>query len=141
MLFIITASIFFGMAPIEISFLDMPKGSVDLVQIRGFSYQTSDGQYILSAEPNLKSCCVGSADKSRQQILLGDSISTFPGSQAIVVRGSLHVHPAEHLGYYTLENVSIVQETGFPWLTLSMAAMTLICGYSIIKRKLSKNRK
>lgn len=52
---------------------DFAKYEGQQISIRGFLYQTADDRWILAAEPNLKSCCIGTEHKSRPQIqILGD---------------------------------------------------------------------
>lgn len=60
-------------------------------EIRGFLYKTEKQQYILAAEPNLKSCCVGSASKRNKQILVSGTIDPqlFNSDRPITLKGLL----------------------------------------------------
>ena len=49
-----------------ISLLDIPSSSPlegQEVRVRGFLYRDQEGRYVLAAEPNLRSCCMGHAAK------------------------------------------------------------------------------
>ena len=60
------------------------------VRITGFLYTTPDSRTILSPEPNLKSCCVGSSTKRSRQILLDGGGTAFEQSdRAVTVEGVL----------------------------------------------------
>lgn len=64
------------------------------VQIRGFLYRSDEGNWILSAEPNLMTCCVNKQDKiGRIIFVIGSSLEASP-SQAVTVEGLLSINPA-----------------------------------------------
>lgn len=102
--------------PKEISFFELnykikefnPEGN--LIQIRGFLYETSDFRIVLATEPNLKSCCVGSALKKQKQILVsGDVGALLNDRSAITLKGNLEVNHQNDFPFH-LTNAMIVDE-------------------------------
>lgn len=85
------------------------------VEVRGFFYESKEGKHILAAQPNLKSCCVGSSKKiSRQIVLLGD-LPEMPQQRAVTVRGVFAAAPTfgeddELIGLYYLKNIELLNE-------------------------------
>lgn len=63
------------------------------VQIRGFLYQREDGTLILSSEPNLKTCCLGSKDKISQQVIVESQIAYVPSSRSVTMQGYFSISP------------------------------------------------
>lgn len=83
------------------------------VEIRGFVYSRANGVQILASQPNLKSCCVGSASKIRNQIVLNGELSST--DQAINVRGILKIDPkhndnGELTQLFVLDNPQVQKE-------------------------------
>lgn len=95
------------------------------ISIRGFLYQTAEKQWILAADPDLKSCCVGSHDKARRQIYLEDELF-LPGqpAQAITLQGRFH-HTDEGPPYYWLSEVTVVAEST-SWGAYTFAGVIII---------------
>lgn len=81
------------------------------IAIRGFLYQTADKQWILAADPDLKSCCVGASDKARRQIYLEGKLKVpQQTTQAITLQGRFR-SSLEGPPYYWLSDVAIVNES------------------------------
>lgn len=79
------------------------------VQIRGFLYHKLDeeGMWVLAAEPNLKSCCVGNKDKAgRQLIVNGDMLKD--SSRATLLEGKLLISNQSQ-GYFYALNEAVIQ--------------------------------
>lgn len=112
------------------------------VRIRGFLYQTQDGRWILSAEPNLKTCCVGSPAKALQQILVTGDFAKET-LEPVTVEGIFLVEPVngpKGTGQlFKLENAKIYQERsgGIPYGTLAIASLVLggIAFFWVYRRK------
>lgn len=71
---------------------DLPKvEGVREVKVRGFLYASSDGNVILAAEPNLKTCCVGASHKMDRQIIVEglEPIAGRGGYSVVTVEGEL----------------------------------------------------
>jgi hypothetical protein len=77
------------------------------VVIRGFLYPKEGGQWILAAEPNLRSCCVGTAKNARRQfrVEFAGQVPDEAASTARSVKG--YVHLAD--GYLRLSNAELAQ--------------------------------
>lgn len=107
------------------------------VRIKGFLYANKDSCLILAAEPNLKSCCVGSASNSKRQILIKDII--LPSlTSAIEVEGLLRIDPAS-FPRFQLENARLIEREAPSLLFLGSACTVLfscaIGAYLTIKKK------
>ncbi|MFN0064630.1 MAG: hypothetical protein ACKVOH_00150, partial [Chlamydiales bacterium] len=68
---------------------DASQVSEDKAQIKGFLFATSDGKWVLSQEPNLKTCCVGKPTKSESQIFLEGDFFEYPQNRVLVCQGFL----------------------------------------------------
>lgn len=70
------------------------------VKIRGFLYSKGKNEWVLAADPNLKTCCIGSKEKATQQIFLDGKFSEKLVNQVIEVEGILNFDPIGHKGRY-----------------------------------------
>lgn len=69
------------------------------VTISGFLYQSPTNEWILSALPNLKSCCVGSHQKKKEQIYIefGSPSSFSPSKRVVKIQGVFHYSSDDEL--------------------------------------------
>jgi len=110
------------------------------VHVNGF-LSFHDGQWILSCEPHLKSCCI--PNKMGQQIVIKNfNIDSVPSSM-VSMTGLFLVHPewdseGELKQLFVLENASIVLP-GWPFSTLLCALLTL-CGSVFLAFLLKKEK-
>ena len=78
------------------------------LSLRGFLYKTDQGEWILSAEPNLKSCCVGTKSKAQSQVALSGNLDESHLQKAVTVKGNWSKEPR-----YQIKNAEI--EVGAQW--------------------------
>lgn len=96
------------------------------MEIRGFLYQTKQGAWVLSKEPNLPSCCVGSEKKIEQQIVLEGDFSQIPSYKALTFKGELIEEPkwdgeGKKIQHWVLKNgIPLEQESSLLWLFLPL---------------------
>ena len=137
-LFILFLPLYFAVGAVELSFeaLKNWRQQDEQVQLRGFAYETPGGEWILSSDPHLKSCCIGSVAKADQQVVL-HGLSALPGKgKVVVVEGMLSLHLERETGRYTMDNPRIIENASYPWLTLSLGTFFLIAiaGYILKAR-------
>ena len=96
--------------------------------LKGFLYQTGEGNWILSNEPHLKSCCLGKKELQHTQIQLLGDFSNADLNKPLHVEGTLHVASA---GAYVLSDVKTHQKESFPFFTLG--ALLLLIGFTCFK--------
>lgn len=96
------------------------------VKIRGFLYQMPEGQWLLAAQPNLRSCCVGSELKRDSQIFLEGNVALAETKSTILVKGTLYREPNEgqHI-IYKMRNTVIEDENSS--LPVGAMALCLLC--------------
>jgi hypothetical protein len=63
------------------------------VEVRGFLYKTAKEDWILAAQPNLKSCCVGSSEKINQQIFLEGDPGMEASTKPVLLQGRFLINP------------------------------------------------
>lgn len=87
------------------------------VKIRGFLFPLDSNLSILSSEPHLKTCCIGSQDKSDQQIFLIGDFEKVPRGQRVEFEGVFSIDQMEENTTYRLlhpqfrenqKNVSVI---------------------------------
>ena len=96
----------------------LPPGE-STVTLRGFLYKTPDGAWILSQEPQLKSCCAGSHSKVKEQFYLIGEFTDSPAATVAEVTGLFKIEPRYSesgtlIQYYTLHDaVRVTKEMDY----------------------------
>lgn len=94
------------------------------IRIRGFLYR-KESSFILAGEPNLKTCCVGSAAKRHTQILVfGDISEALDHFKPVIVEGHLTFDP-HSLFPYRLDKAAIVPPEPYPYGAIALASVLL----------------
>lgn len=107
------------------------------IEIRGFLYQGKNEEWILSGEPNLKSCCVGSVEKISHQLILHDTFSQEQINKVVHLQGILHKQ--DHL--YFLDEIKLIENTSHSHGLINLAFASLILLFFLIYRISLKNKK
>lgn len=110
------------------------------VVIRGFLYLDSHKQWVLSNEPNLRSCCVGLASKSAQQILLQpfDPIQ-LKTKRAVAMQGTLELYQGSNYKFL-LKNAQLIDSErvthsnlSLLWLILTVSLLTYLLRWGLYR--------
>lgn len=96
------------------------------VKIRGFLYDSGKNTWILSAEPHLKTCCVGSKDKATTQIFLEGSFDKKWINQIVEIKGVFHFDPESHDGHFYYLNESSLVQTEKNYLGITLMGMGIL---------------
>lgn len=104
------------------------------VQLRGFLYQTSGGEWILSDEPNLKSCCIGKGPKASKQVFLAGKESTFLPYQVINLEGALAMKDDHKLELRNWRRIETQSQQG-AWLPILLGVVSIFIIGIIVFRK------
>jgi hypothetical protein len=95
------------------------------IEIRGFLYETADSNLILAAEPDLKSCCIGSTSKRHKQLLISGNIQPeMSRGSPITLQGNLYMD-FKGTFPFKLQNAIPVAETTKSYSTFLIAISTL----------------
>lgn len=87
------------------------------VKIRGFIYQQKNGQWILSAMPNVKSCCLDNNQVTGVPLLLAFNSIQEHYTTAISLEGNLYSDEKEDLTKsYRLEAAQVLEKSKFSWV-------------------------
>jgi hypothetical protein len=100
---------------LDFSFLQDPQamGLVNgkRIKIRGFLYLSPSGDWILAAEPDLKSCCIGSKSKANQQIFLDGHFDPQLVNYAHEISGVIHIDAKDQEErYYYLQKAVLLKK-------------------------------
>lgn len=109
------------------------------VKIRGFLYSVQEGKWVLAAEPNLKSCCIGSSNKIAQQLIVSGEFPKVSGYSATYVQGEFHFNSkadtsGKFIELFTLTNSFLIEEQSFIAFYLMLTAAVLVAFYLIRMR-------
>ncbi|MDP1836227.1 MAG: hypothetical protein Q8K75_09935 [Chlamydiales bacterium] len=61
--------------------------------LRGFLYKSIDGRWVLSDQPDLKTCCVGTSNHILKQVTLLGTFDAPSPSSVVVVKGIFSIEP------------------------------------------------
>lgn len=65
-----------------------------IVSLRGFLYHSADGRWVLSSQPDLKTCCVGSSRNAFEQVTLNGDFHSPSPNIAVTVEGVFRILPS-----------------------------------------------
>lgn len=108
-----------------------PEGAT--IELKGFLFPTSDGGWILSSEPGLKSCCVGSIHKQASQITLLGDFSGCSRHKPTEVRGILQ---CEEGRYLLIDGESVHKETFPLWTMVIILSCLVLIGCRSVRNRL-----
>ncbi len=99
------------------------------VTVHGFLYQSDDGGWVLAPQPNLKTCCVGSAQHARNQIRVKGEIRSVTPGLVVAVDGTFHAKPkydthGQLQALFELDDAIVLEEDP----TRDSASLTLFIG-------------
>lgn len=127
----------FSEEPLLLSFQELQNGNLSpnnnqLIEIRGFLYQDpTSSRWILAAEPNLRTCCIGSRAKANSQIVLPDDFSTTPSHAAVTIRGVLY----KDGDIYRFKKASITSQPKSATWTIIWLLIPVLCLISFYYKK------
>ncbi len=106
------------------------------IELRGFVYAKEDGQHVLAAQPNLRSCCLDS-NKNKEIVYLTGPLPNWDSTRAVTLQGQL----SSQNGVKTLVDAKILKKTSsyaYIWgLLLFIASGILWITYRKIKTQSS----
>jgi hypothetical protein len=100
----------------------------------GFLFKTKEGKWVLSQEPNLKTCCIGSKHKASTQIFLEGDFSGIKDNTLIKVKGVLQTNTDTKI----LAHAEVVKnsQSHTPLYSLGFAGLALVS--FVLFKKFSK---
>jgi hypothetical protein len=104
------------------------------IEIRGFLYTKEEGGFILSSEPDLKTCCIEAPNKASSQITIIFREKPIPNNRAVTVQGVLHTY-IEKDNWKLMDAVVIPQNANN--LLLVFLILGLLCVAFFIIRALA----
>ncbi len=110
---------------------------LEYIALRGFLYLAEDGRWILSPEPHLKTCCVGSQNKIAQQIVLDGSFDQRDINKVLSVHGYLEIRNGV---YYLLDAHADVDVTHSGVWTFGIIAILMAAAIFILTKSLQGNK-
>lgn len=121
-----------------------------LVEMRGFLFKSPSNEWILSSEPQLKSCCIGRSDKILKQIFL-EGMGEIENSSLKVVhlQGYFKVNPkwdeqGNLIQLYSIEKVIFIKEKEIDrvqWILFAMLiGISFLLVYYIPKMKIPEKK-
>ena len=103
------------------------------IEICGFIYQADDGRTILASQPDLKSCCVGTSQKMRQQLVIEDLDRLPSTNQAVTLRGTFYLDPES--GQQVLRQSVIIPKGSRLHLWLAGGTAGLIATFFLLRKR------
>ncbi|MCH9624961.1 MAG: hypothetical protein S4CHLAM123_01230 [Chlamydiales bacterium] len=103
------------------------------ITLTGFLFQTEESNWILSNEPDLKTCCIGAKHKRESQITLLGNFSNYTEHLPLKVTGTLHKN---EMGSYALSDANITQNISFPYWTVGIVGSLLLAFVGIRLKRL-----
>lgn len=134
MLFLLSAASLGGAAlTIDVLLSDPPtEGSV--VTVRGFLYKLDEDQWVMAREPNLRTCCIGSVEKSTEQILVAGRLHDVAEARTHTVSGRYTQQDGRHL-IQEAEMAGEAEKRPFTALAATLLSVFLLTGYLIYRRR------
>ena len=130
--------------PLEVSILELEKEGIQYhnqqVKIRGYFYQSENGNTILSTENNLPSCCVGSLKKKSTQIVVNGDFQNPENGSLVAMVGELkecsHGHGDDCTKqFYALHGAQLAKQSeGLPMVMLAFLGFLVVCGFFLLRR-------
>lgn len=114
------------------------------VTMRGFLYQDKESdRWLLSAEPNLKSCCIGTSAKIATQVVVLGDIKVPSVFCPVTVQGTFELNPQWNAEgnitqIYRLEQATVHCEQGWPmtsWLFASFGIGSMLYAVRLMRKK------
>lgn len=103
------------------------------VQIYGFLHHSQEGNWILSSQATLRSCCFHQSLEQKTSIQLIRPLPSSKKGQASLIQGTLFARDTKEGTFWILQDASIVEQsivypTAFPFL-LGIGVFTVLLIY------------
>lgn len=117
--------------------LAAPPNNVE-IEVRGFLYTAPDGRLILAAEPDLKTCCVGSSLKTQQQIILLGGENLPKTKRAITLKGTFFYTIQGDMPLYFMKNPVVIEENHRMEFALILLSIAIVSYYFLMSHRKQK---